>query len=93
MEQKNQSYGEKLKYYVQEMSNIKKLLSEYQDENSRLKIDNNQLYEQLEILRMNYDKLQVKYDENMEREETILNDLQSYINEVGALKDRLAHAH
>lgn len=42
---------------------------------------------------MNYDKLQVKYDENMEREETILNDLQSYINEVGALKDRLAHAH
>jgi chromosome segregation ATPase len=26
---------------VEEMSNIKKLLSEYQDENSRLKIDNN----------------------------------------------------
>lgn len=49
------------------MSNIKKLLGEYQDENSRLKIDNNELYEQLEILRINYDKLQIKYDENMER--------------------------
>jgi chromosome segregation ATPase len=78
---------------VEEMSNIKKLLGEYQDENSRLKIDNNEFYEQLEILRMNYDKMQIKYDENIEREETILNDLQSYINEVGVLKDRLAQAH
>jgi hypothetical protein len=44
------------------MSSIKKLLEEYQKENSRLKIDNSEFYEQLEILRMNYDKLQMKYD-------------------------------
>lgn len=62
------------------MSNIKKLLQEYQNENSRLKIDNNDLYEQLEITRMNFDKLQMKYEENIEREENILTDLQSYIN-------------
>jgi hypothetical protein len=42
---------------------------------------------------MSYDKLQMKYDENIEREESILTDLQGYINETNALKDRLAEAH
>jgi hypothetical protein len=31
MEQKNQSYGDKLKYYVDEIASIKKLLDEYQN--------------------------------------------------------------
>ena len=46
MEQKNHTYSQKLRYYVDEMGNIKKLLEEYQNENSRLKIDNTELYEQ-----------------------------------------------
>lgn len=75
------------------MSNIKKLLEEYQNENSRLKIDNNDLYEQSQILRINFDKIQVKYEDCMEREESILNDMQSYISENNMLKDRLGQAH
>lgn len=75
------------------MSNIKKLLEEYQNENNRLKIENNELYEQAEIIRMNYDKLEIKYDDNIDREESILNDLQSYINEASTLKDRLDQSH
>lgn len=75
------------------MSNIKKLLEEYQNENNRLKIENNELYEQAEIIRMNYDKLEIKYDDNIDREESILNDLQSYIHEANTLKDRLDQSH
>lgn len=75
------------------MSNIKKLLEEYQNENSRLKVENSELYEQAETLRINYDKLEIKYDENIDREETILNDLQAYINETNTLKDRLDQSH
>jgi predicted RNase H-like nuclease (RuvC/YqgF family) len=68
------------------MSSIKKLLEEYQNENSRLKIDNNELYEQYEMLRSNSDKLQMRYEESMAREEDIMTDLQSYMDEVNILK-------
>jgi predicted RNase H-like nuclease (RuvC/YqgF family) len=68
------------------MSSIKKLLEEYQNENSRLKIDNNELYEQYEMLRSNSDKLQMRYEESMAREEDIMTDLQSYMDEVNMLK-------
>jgi hypothetical protein len=68
------------------MSSIKKLLEEYQNENSRLKIDNNELYEQYEMLRGNSDKLQMRYEESMAREEDIMTDLQSYMDEVNMLK-------
>lgn len=42
---------------------------------------------------MNFDKMQIKYEEAIEREENILNDLQSYISEGNMLKDRLSQAH
>ena len=71
------------------MGSIKKLLDQYQTENSRLKIDNNDLYEQLEMIKTNYDKLQLRYDENISREEDILNDLQIYIDEGSLLKEKL----
>ncbi len=62
------------------------MLEEYQNENSRLKIDNNELYEQYEMLRSNSDKLQMRYEESMAREEDIMTDLQSYMDEVNILK-------
>lgn len=62
------------------------MLEEYQNENSRLKIDNNELYEQYEMLRGNSDKLQMRYEESMAREEDIMTDLQSYMDEVNMLK-------
>lgn len=62
------------------------MLEEYQNENSRLKIDNNELYEQYEMLRSNSDKLQMRYEESMAREEDIMTDLQSYMDEVNMLK-------
>ena len=68
------------------MSSIKKLLEEYQNENRQLKIDNNELYEQYEMLRGNSDKLQMRYEESMAREEDIMTDLQSYMDEVNMLK-------
>jgi archaellum component FlaC len=82
-----------LKYYVEEMGSIKKLLEEYQTDNNRLKVENNELYEDGEIARVNLDKMEAKYDECMEREENLLNDLQSYMAEVNMLKDRLAQAN
>lgn len=75
------------------MGSIKKLLEEYQNENSRLKIDNNDLYEQYEMIRSDYDKLQMRYDEAMMREEDIIADLHANIEETNTLKDKLNVAH
>ena len=75
------------------MGNIKKLLDEYQVQNSRLKVENNQLYEQYQMMRVSLDKLQNKYDEGSDREDDILNQLQSYINELNMLKERLKTAN
>ena len=38
------------------------------------------------MLKINYDKLQMRYDENIGREEDILHDLQIYIDEGNNLK-------
>ena len=75
------------------MGNIKKLLDEYQIQNSRLKVENNQLYDQYELMKGSLDKMQHKYNENTDREDDILNELQSYINEVNLLKERLHTAN
>lgn len=75
------------------MGSIKKLLEEYQNENSRLKIDNNELYEQYEMIRTDSEKMQIRYEEAMIREEDIMSDLQSYIEEVNVLKEKLNAAH
>ncbi len=45
------------------------------------------------MLRINYDKMQIKYEESIDREENILTDLQSYMAEINALKQRLAYTH
>jgi len=44
-------------------------------------------------MRVSLDKLQNKYDEGNDREDDILNELQSYINEVNMLKERLNTAN
>jgi hypothetical protein len=41
MEKKSQTYGDKLKHYIDEIASIKKLLDDYQADNTRLKIQNN----------------------------------------------------
>ena len=75
------------------MGTIKKLLDQYQTENSRLKVDNNELYQQFEMVRTNYDKLQIRYEEVMEREENIMNDLQAYMDQINSLKEKLNISH
>lgn len=75
------------------MGTIKKLLDQYQTENSRLKVDNNELYQQFEMVRTNYDKLQIRYEEVMEREENIMNDLQTYMDQINSLKEKLNISH
>lgn len=40
LEERKQTYGEKLRFYVEEISNIKQIVEEYQEENSRLKVQN-----------------------------------------------------
>lgn len=42
---------------------VKKVVEEYQEENSHLKIQNSQFFEQNEILKMSYEKLEIKYEE------------------------------
>lgn len=42
MEKKAQTYGDKLKHYIDEIASIKKLLDEYQSENATLKLKGNQ---------------------------------------------------
>ena len=44
MEKKTQTYGDKLKHYIDEIASIKKLLDEYQTENTKLKIQNNEFF-------------------------------------------------
>ena len=44
-------------------------------------------------MRVSLDKLQNKYDEGSDREDDILNQLQSYINELNMLKERLKTAN
>ena len=41
-------------------------------------------------MKTSYDKLQIRYDENITREEDILHDLQLYIDESKHLKDKLS---
>jgi len=45
------------------------------------------------MMRVSLDKLQNKYDEGSDREDDILNQLQSYINELNMLKERLKTAN
>ena len=57
MEKKTQTYGDKLKHYIDEIASIKKLLDEYQSENTKLKIQNNDFFEENELLKLSLSKL------------------------------------
>ena len=88
MDQKAQTYGDKLKYYVDQMASIKKLLKQYQNQNTKLKVGSHELYEQNEILKLNFDKLEAKYEQNLQNEENILHDLQKYMDELQYYKEK-----
>jgi hypothetical protein len=44
------------------------------------------------MMKMNYNKVEGRLQDNMAREEDILNDIQFYIDENNMLKDRLTEA-
>lgn len=45
------------------------------------------------MVRTDYDKLQIRYEEVMEREENIMNDLQAYMDQINSLKEKLNISH
>ena len=57
LEEQTHSYSEKLKIYVEEIANIKNLLDENEFETGNLKMENEHLIEENDLLRYNLEEL------------------------------------
>ena len=55
---------------------------------SRLKIQNSEFFEQNEILKSSFEKLEIKYEQSMENEEILLSDISKYKDELNRARDQ-----
>jgi regulator of replication initiation timing len=68
---------------------VKKVVEEYQQENSHLKIQNSEFFEQNEILKMSYEKLEIKLEEMGQHEETLRNEIAAHQQKIAIVEDAL----